>query len=308
MLIFSKNFSLHSDYLNYKNSQNYVLPNVSHCEDENKMHYEMPAHNYANDYLTFEAIEDSIFTINITKTGSGQTLNYDSISYSVDNGSTWTTTQITSDIVITTPTVHAGSKILFKGIGTTLYLYGVGLTIPSSTGNFNISGNIMSLLYGDDFANNSSILTASMNGLFKNNTKIVSAEHLILPNEISTNNSNCYVNMFSGCTSLTIAPKLPATTLTYGCYNSMFSGCTSLTAAPELPATELAGQCYFQMFSNCTSLTYIKAMFTTTPSSYYTLNWVNGVSSTGTFVKNSNAEWELSGADGIPIGWNIEYA
>ena len=39
------------------------------------------------------------------------------------------------------------------------------------------------------------------------------------------------------------------------CYCNMFSGCSSLTQAPELPATTLANRCYLSMFSNCTSLT-----------------------------------------------------
>ena len=39
----------------------------------------------------------------------------------------------------------------------------------------------------------------------------------------------CYYRMFNGCTSLTTAPSLPATTLANFCYNGMFSGCTSLT-------------------------------------------------------------------------------
>ena len=41
--------------------------------------------------------------------------------------------------------------------------------------------------------------------------------------------SYCYNSMFYGCTSLTQAPELPATTLKDYCYNSMFYGCTSLT-------------------------------------------------------------------------------
>ena len=65
----------------------------------------------------------------------------------------------------------------------------------------------------------------------------------------------CGFRMFHGCTSLTTAPELPATTLAEGCYYWMFWDCTSLTAAPELPATELAKKCYNGMFSNCTSLT-----------------------------------------------------
>ena len=31
------------------------------------------------------------------------------------------------------------------------------------------------------------------------------------------------------------------------CYAYLFSGCTSLTTAPELPATTLANKCYFNM-------------------------------------------------------------
>ena len=50
---------------------------------------------------------------------------------------------------------------------------------------------------------------------------------------------SCYNGLFSGCTSLTTAPSLPATTLSESCYQNMFNGCTSLTSAPELPATTL---------------------------------------------------------------------
>ena len=64
----------------------------------------------------------------------------------------------------------------------------------------------------------------------------------------------CYYNMFNGCTGLTQAPALPATTLATYCYYSMFRNCTSLTQAPALPATTLATYCYNSMFSGCSSL------------------------------------------------------
>ena len=120
--------------------------------------------------------------------------------------------------------------------------------------------------------------------------------------------SGCYGSMFSGCTSLAAAPKLPATTLAEDCYSGMFRGCTDLTVAPELTATTLARGCYSSMFNGCTNLNYIKAMFTTTPSATYTSNWVFGVSQTGTFVKNSAATWDVTGAHGIPTGWTVETA
>jgi hypothetical protein len=62
------------------------------------------------------------------------------------------------------------------------------------------------------------------------------------------------------------------------------------------------------MFSDCTSLSYIKAMFTTTPSSSYTRDWVKNVKASGTFVKNSAATWNVTGNNGIPSGWTVETA
>ncbi len=118
----------------------------------------------------------------------------------------------------------------------------------------------------------------------------------------------CYWRMFGGCTSLTQAPELPATILAEFCYKEMFSGCTSLIQAPELLATELVSECYGLMFEDCTHLNYIKAMFITTPSNTYTENWVMGVSSTGTFVKNSIALWNAIGNNSIPSRWTIQTA
>ena len=76
--------------------------------------------------------------------------------------------------------------------------------------------------------------------------------------------NSCYSSMFSGCTSLTAAPSLPATTLAINCYSSMFFGCTNLMAAPSLPATTLASDCYRYMFQGCTSLTAVPSLPATT--------------------------------------------
>ena len=73
----------------------------------------------------------------------------------------------------------------------------------------------------------------------------------------------CYYRMFSGCTSLTQAPALPATTLAVGCYWGMFNRCTNLTQAPSLPATTLAPSCYRFMFE-FTAITAIPRIMATT--------------------------------------------
>ena len=75
---------------------------------------------------------------------------------------------------------------------------------------------------------------------------------------------NCFYGMFEGCTGLTQAPELPATTLAFQCYFDMFRDCTSLTKAPALPATTLVTSCYCAMFSGCTSLKEVPELPATT--------------------------------------------
>jgi len=111
--------------------------------------------------------------------------------------------------------------------------------------------------------------------------------------------------MFQGCTSLTTAPTLPATTLAEGCYDSMFSGCTSLVTAPTLPATTLVESCYSGMFNGCSNLNSITCLATEgINENYSTYNWVKSVASTGTFTKASGATWP-TGNNGIPEGWTV---
>ncbi len=117
---------------------------------------------------------------------------------------------------------------------------------------------------------------------------------------------NCYISMFSRCTSLITAPALPATELAASCYNSMFDNCTSLITAPELPATTLAEGCYYDIFRNCTKLTHIKCLATDISAYKCTSNWVNGVSSTGTFIKHPDMTSWSTGVDGIPSGWEVK--
>ena len=119
----------------------------------------------------------------------------------------------------------------------------------------------------------------------------------------------CYYQMFYECTSLTTAPELKATTLAEHCCDSMFKGCTSLAIAPELKATTLNGEgCYEGMFSGCTSLNYVKCLATNITSTYCTDEWLDGVSTSGTFVKAKDMTLWESGVSGIPSGWTVEDA
>lgn len=119
---------------------------------------------------------------------------------------------------------------------------------------------------------------------------------------------SCYTSMFQNCTSLTTSPALPATSLTNYCYHWMFRGCTSLTKAPILPAKTLVTGCYYEMFYNCTNLSWIRCSATNISASNSHNNWVNGVASSGTFIKASSISTSTwgSGVSGIPTNWSVE--
>ena len=81
----------------------------------------------------------------------------------------------------------------------------------------------------------------------------------------------------------------------------MFRNCTSLTAAPRLPATTLSNSCYQGLFYGCTNLNSITLDYIDSFSTGYFNNWVYGVAQTGTFYYNG---WDMTqGVSAIPEGW-----
>lgn len=287
--------------------------------------------NYSEPFY-IEDVSGSNNTISIKKNGSAPTL---SIEKSLD-GVTWESMGYTSSTAITA-TVPANGKLYLRcntnywSNASNKYNY-----FYASTGNFNVGGNIMSLLYGSSF-NGQTVFNGNYTYIFASlfkYTNIVSAAKLLLP--ATTLYNNCYQSMFEGCTSLTATPALPATTLTNSCYYhlfhscsalttapalpattlaqdcyyGMFGDCTALTTAPELPATTLVYQCYYGMFYGCTRLNYIKCLATDKSASYCTDNWVYGVAATGTFVKDPNMSTSTwgTGVNGIPTNWTVQDA
>ena len=142
--------------------------------------------------------------------------------------------------------------------------------------------------------------------MFQSCTALTTAPEL--PATLTSTNYDCYKSMFQSCTALTTAPTLPSTTLAQGCYYQMFNRCTGLTTAPELPATTLTATCYYEMFKGCTNLNYIKCLATNKSATNCTKDWVNGVSSTGTFIKNQNMSSWTTDVNGIPSGWTVQDA
>ena len=284
---------------------------------------------YSSEYMTLSALGDGEITITIPAAINSTYAT--SISYSKDKA-TWTETLIDDTEQTISITVTDGENVYLKGIAKQLGNSSTGVNINSNA-DINASGNIMSLLYGDNFKDKTSFPEGSQFtflNLFNSNTHLISAENLILP--ATTLVTRCYQTMFRGCASLTTAPELPATTLidhcyfkmfnkcniltaapsvlpattlADWCYSSMFNGCFSLTTAPELPATTLVDNCYSNMFKNCHSLNNITMLATDISASNCLYYWVSGVSTTGTFTKAPEMTSLPTGSSGIPEGWTV---
>ena len=212
-----------------------------------------PVHDYSQDYLTIVSTSNNN-TIGWKIDSDTDATSLRTISVSTDNGTTWTS--YTSSITGTTlTTLNNGDKLLIKGTNTA---YGASSNSKCnyfiSSDTFKVEGNIMSLIYGDNFTGQTTLSADyTFKRLFYQVSGLTNDENLVLPATALT--YYCYQEMFRGCSSLTTAPELPATTLVDNCYREMFYSCTALITAPELPATTLANRCYGDMFNTCTSLT-----------------------------------------------------
>ena len=321
MFKFIKVFDEHSEYLAEKG--NFDLPNVSFCIDDNEVHYN--PYDYSRQYLTFVG----------TATPTTFKFSGNGISYSLDEGNTWVALASNTS----SPGIYEGEKIMWKGEMTPNGTNGIGTFTATVSGNidygtFSIEGNVMSLLYGDDFADKVDLSEKefAFSNLFLNNKRIISVKNMKLP--ATTLGTLCYKRMFFGCSNLVDMPELPATTLASGCYAYMFVFNVGLTTASELPATTLASNCYEGMFSNCQSLEVAPKLpasvleedcYNGMFESCYALNsitclatdisanncvsgWVDGVAASGTFKKAASMNDWVTGVNGIPSGWTVKNA
>lgn len=243
-----------------------------------------------HNYLTIKALAD----------GLTASLSVNACEYCIDGSGEW----VSLPAATATPSINKGHSISFRGTLTPTSSNGIGtFTISKSC---EILGNCMAMLFGDEaFAKTSlSGKTYAFYKLFMNATTITKVAEGFLP--ATTVSVYCYAYMFYGCSALTQAPAMPATTLEQSCYESMYRYCNKLTKAPVLPATTLVLFCYNNLFRDCTKLSYIKALFTTTPTSSYTSYWTSNVATSGTFVKSASATWEVVSVYGVPSGWTIQ--
>lgn len=226
----------------------------------------IPASPAGYDYLTFTSLQNGS-TVKFSRS-----IYQTSCEYSTDNGTTWKTGN--GELV----TLNSGDKVLYRG--TTISASNTSNTSFITTGQFKLSGSIMSMYnknpndttistdyaFVSYFINQSAIKDISelllpattvsqscYQGMFMNCTGLTSiSSGFSIP---AVANSSC-TNMFYGCNNLTSVPvdMLPSTTLATQCYCNMFRNCSKITQVPDLPATSSAIGCYQSMFEGCSSL------------------------------------------------------
>ena len=210
-----------------------------------------PVHDYARDYLTLTG--SYVYTVGLRY--ADNLTNREIYWNVVGNGwqSGWQTATLTSaNTSVTIYTATDDYEVRFKGSGSTF----AGACVIS--GGTTVYGNVMSLLYGDDFKGKTTLPGQYTNfySLFKGSS-IVDAGNLCLPiTDLSEENvvTGVYESMFENCTALVVPPELPATSLGRLSYANMFKGCSSLVTPPDLPATTLGTRCYYGIFEDCDSL------------------------------------------------------
>ena len=287
----------------------------------------------ANTYYTISRYTYSYDGFCITAISDDTTIkfNYDGIQYSVDYGDTWIPYSAQF-------TLNAGEAAWIKGNRTNYKnssgdQYGTPSTNPIFEANKKcyISGNIMSLLADKDNLSESAFHGAFSKG---SNTAVTYIDihpdnPLILP--VTQLASQCYMQMFRNCTSLTRAPRfrvegtafrccynmfrqcsnlvdvsgieLPAMTLTQDCYRELLRQCTKVKTAPILPAKTLVTECYRQMFSQ-SGVTTIICLATDISATRCLNEWMSGVPSKGTFYKAPGVDYPRD-PNGIPSGWTV---
>ena len=292
--------------------------------------------DYSTKYFTTRSLADNN-TITLTIPSGLSTSNLARMSYSTDDGNTWTTVNNVNNSVVTVSVsgLSSGDTLLWKGSGVRMNHKQdkkEASSVFSSTGNYEVEGNLMSLTLEDSFSATTSYTINSyhFDCLFHSSEFLVSAKNLIMPDKTNnhsmsrmfqscttlttppdvlpaeTMSDQCYRCMFRLCSGLTSAPVLCATTMASTCFENMFDGCNSLTKAPDLLASNInVFGCYSYMLINCPNLNYIKCLSNAGNNPNNATNqWVTNVAANGTFVKKAGVSWS-TGINGIPSGWTV---
>jgi hypothetical protein len=225
--------------------------------------------------------------------------------YSVDDFITWTPLAANTY----TPSISKMERIYFKAANDFTWNESVGTF--SCDRDCEVAGNILSLVYVDDFISKIPSPEANylFSNVFQNNAHILHARDLKLPTETGR---YWYQYMFDNCANLITPPPLTAPVAYNSCYYGMFQNCSSLVKAPILYAIEVDTYSYFYMFNGCTNLNSVEIHAEELASygdsaEHVFKGWLKNTSSKGTIKMKSNLDISFNTYSGVPEGWTVNY-
>lgn len=246
--------------------------------------------DYTKEYLTFEPISSAV-----TYSHGVQTFQY-----SFDDGTTWLTCTTSQSV-----TVNVGQKMKLKGNFADRGSHDATNKFSAVGGTWKAYGNLLSLLYGDNFANQTVLNKNGLMFAFYGCQNLVNIDNLTIPIVSITTSKGLRGTFREIGVSSVPSDLLQATTIVSECYMGTFEGCVNLVKAPILPATNIPSYAYFALFNNCSSLNEVTCYATSGIVGNNTNLFLSGTASSGTFYKASSATWP-TGQYGVPSGWTIE--
>lgn len=217
----------------------------------------VPPHDYSGDYLTLEVLTGGTFVSSYNWEYSVNDGEWESPYTSPDwqlSGDYYSRVFVAGDLIRMKATGIIGGRLMKNDY----------LQVPCGM-VCNVYGNLLSLVYGDNFSGQTSLGSSKFEQLFyvddpAYSLYILNSGNLVIPATTSdTGNTHTFDAMFANQSRLVYPPKeLPLLQLTDYCYYGMFRNCTSMVRIPKILATQFttgSGWSMAEMFAGCTSLT-----------------------------------------------------
>ena len=119
-----------------------------------------------------------------------------------------------------------------------------------------------------------------------------------------------YGNIMSLINKTDFANLTSFTSTTGHAFKGLFRGSSTISTHPTkdliLPVKTVTTNSYRMLFNGCSNISRIVCLATDISASNCTTDMTNGVSESGTFVKDSSMSSWTTGVNGIPSGWEVE--
>lgn len=206
--------------------------------------------NAENGPLQLKNISNSVAEFSMVADGTPS--DTPDLDYSLD-GTTWSAYDFTT---LPTIEVPVDGQIYLKGTNTYGFMPGEGngYSIHMNQ-NYDIIGNLMSIIDATDYATKTSSNERVFTYLFRNETHLIHSHQANCGNVATFEFASCK-GTFQGCTNLLTPIDLSKVTYTSeASFQIMFYGCTSLLYCPDFSGVKnVQSNTFDQTFSGCTSL------------------------------------------------------